>query len=291
MKILDPGTETLSAAIAGDLVALDKVLLAIQPGIYNLAVRVLGHRDDAADATQEVLLKVVTHLGSFRAESAFATWVWRVAHNHLMTARTRSAEPPHVSLEGLAERLGLGVELAAHLAQSQAAPALLTPEDKLEARQMALACTQTMLMTLDREQRLIYVLDTVFDLPSKEAAAVVGITPEAYRQRLSRIRTRMDAFMARSCGLANHEAACTCERQLPAVRYTRKSGLAGKAPVMALHTQEMQEAERHFAAFSRVSDAAAVFRAHPNYRAPEAMRAAIRAVLTQEGFMQRERPQ
>jgi hypothetical protein len=156
---------------------------------------------------------------------------------------------------------------------------------------MALACTQSMLMTLDREQRLIYVLDTVFDLPSKEAAAVVGITPEAYRQRLSRIRTRMDAFMARSCGLANHEAACTCERQLPAVRYTRKSGLAGKAPVMALHTQEMQEAERHFAAFSRVSDAAAVFRAHPNYRAPEAMRAAIRAVLTQEGFMQRERPQ
>jgi RNA polymerase sigma factor (sigma-70 family) len=143
-------------------------------------VRVLGHRDDAADATQEVLLKVVTHLGSFRAESAFATWVWRVAHNHLMTARTRSAQAPHVSLEGLAERLGLGVELAAHLAQSQAAPALLTPEDKLEARQMALACTQTMLMTLDREQRLIYVLDTVFDLPSKEAAAVVGITPDAH---------------------------------------------------------------------------------------------------------------
>ena len=291
MKILDPGTETLSAAIAGDLVALDKVLLAIQPGIYNLAVRVLGHRDDAADATQEILLKVVTHLGSFRAESAFATWVWRVAHNHLMTARTRSAEAPHVSLEGLAERLGLGLELAAHLVQAQASPAMLTPEDKLEARQMALACTQTMLMALDREQRLIYVLDTVFDLPSKEAAAVVGITSEAYRQRLSRIRSRVEAFMSRNCGLANSEAPCSCERQLPAVRHARTYGLAGNAHVVALQTQEMQEAERHFAAFSRVSDAAAVFRAHPNYRAPEAMRAAIRAVLTQEGFMQRERPQ
>jgi hypothetical protein len=120
---------------------------------------------------------------------------------------------------------------------------------------------------------------------------VVGISPQAYRQRLSRTRARMDRFMAGHCGLAHPEAPCTCERQLPAVRHARASGWAGKAQVVRVYPQEMQEAERHFAAFSRVSDAAAVFRAHPQYRAPETMRAAIRAVLTQEGFMQRERPQ
>lgn len=291
MKIQDPGPEALRAATAGDLAALDELLLAIQPGVYNLAVRVLGHRDDAADATQEILLKVVTHLGSFRGESAFTTWVWRVAHNHLMTARTRSAEAPEVSLEALAERLDQGLEFAATLALSQGEPGPLKPEDKVEARQVALACTQSMLMALDREQRLIYVLDTIFDLPSKEAAAVVGITPEAYRQRLSRTRTRLDTFMRGTCGLANREAACHCERQLPAVRHARRSGLAGRPSVIAVHPEEQQEAERHFEAFTRVSDAAAVFRGHPQYRAPDAMRSAIRAVLTQEGFMQRERPQ
>jgi RNA polymerase sigma factor (sigma-70 family) len=290
MKITEPGTEILRAATTGDLAALDQVLLAIQPGIYNLAVRVLGNRDDAADATQEVLLKVVTHLGSFRGESGFSTWVWRVAHNHLMTARTRIAESPEVSLEGLAERLGQGLDFAANLAQRQGAPAPLTPQDKLEARQVALACTQAMLMALDREQRLIYVLDVVFDLPSKQAAEVVGITPEAYRQRLSRIRARMDGFMGRTCGLANPDARCRCERQLPALRHLEQSGQRSAARPVAVHREELLEAERNFAAFTRVSDAAAVLRGHPAYLAPERLRGAIRAVLTQEGFLQRDSP-
>lgn len=291
MKITEPKPETLQAATAGDLAALDELLLAIQPGVYNLAVRVLGQRDDAADATQEILLKVVTHLAGFRGESAFATWVWRVAHNHLMTARTRSAEAPAVSLEALAERLEQGLELAGRLARAQGEPMPLTPEDKLEARQVALACTQSMLMALDREQRLVYVLDTVFDLPSREAAAVVGLSPEAYRQRLSRARARLERFMAASCGLVGADAACRCERQLPALRHARKAGLAAAPRVVAVHAAEPHEAERQFAAFTRLSEAAAVFRRHPTYRPPEAMRAAIRAVLAQEGFMQRERPQ
>jgi hypothetical protein len=183
------------------------------------------------------------------------------------------------------------LDFADQLAQAHGSPAPLTPEDKLEARQVALGCTQTMLMALSREQRLIYVLDTVFDLPSKEAAEVLGLTPEAYRQRLSRTRARLEDFLGQTCGLVNAEAPCTCERQLPALREARASGRMGGGAVLAIQSEEQQQAEREFAAFTRVSDAAAVFRAHPAYRAPEAMRAAIRAVLTQEGFMQRLRPQ
>jgi hypothetical protein len=77
---------------------------------------------------------------------------------------------------------------------------------------------------------------------------------------------------------------------LPAVRQARRAGLGTGSPVVAIHAEERQEAERHFAAFTRVSDAAAVFRGHPRYRAPETLRAAIRAVLTQEGYLQRGGP-
>ncbi len=290
MKITDPGPDLLRAATQGDLAALDQLLLAIQPGIHNLAMRVLGQRDDAADATQEILLKVVTHLSGFRAEAAFTTWVWRVAHNHLMTARSRSAESPEVSLEAMAERLQAGLDFADQAAQAQGEPGPLTPQDKLEARQVALACTQNMLMALDREQRLVYLLDTVFDLPSKQAAEVVGITPEAYRQRLSRTRTRLHGFMDRTCGLVAQDAACRCEKQLPAMRHQR--GTRAVVPIQALvPTQTQRAAEDAFDAFTRVSDAASVFRSHPEVQAPEALRAAIRAVLSQEGFLQQDRPQ
>ncbi len=290
MTITAPSPETLSAAQQGDLAALDRLLASLQPGVFNLALRVLGHRDDAADATQEILLKIVTHLGGFRGEAAFTTWVWRVAHNHLMTARTAAAEAPMLSLDALAEKLDAGLELSERLALAQGGPRTLTPQDKLEARQVALSCTQTMLMALDREDRLVYVLDTVFDLPSAVAAEVVGVTPAAYRQRLFRSRTRLAAFTGSHCGLVSKTAACRCERQLPALRHMRQQG-QGAARAMVPIMAEPAQAERAFDAFVRVSDAAALFRAHPEAAVPEAMLAAIRAVLTQEGFLHRGLPQ
>jgi RNA polymerase sigma factor (sigma-70 family) len=285
MKIGEPDAATILQAVQGSLEAVDRIITTVQPGIYRLAVHVLGHREDAADATQEVLLKLITHLGSFRGDARFSTWAWRVACNHLMTARTRRAESPEVSLEAMAERLDQGLEFATHLAHARGEPAPLTPEDKLEARQLALACTQSMLMALDREQRLVYVIDTVFDLDSEEAAAIVGVTAPAYRQRLSRARARLQSFMARSCGLCNPQAACRCERQLPAMRHLARTRGPDAGAVVALGQRELSQAQQAFDAFGRVCDAAAVFRAHPDYAAPERMRSAIRAVLTQEGFM------
>jgi RNA polymerase sigma factor (sigma-70 family) len=290
MKLIAPSPETLVAAQRGDLAALDALLAALQPGVFNLALRVLGHRDDAADATQEILLKIVTHLGGFRGEAAFTTWVWRVAHNHLLSARTAAAEAPTQSLDALAEKLDAGLELAERLAHAQGGPRALTPQDKLEARQVALSCTQSMLMTLDREDRLVYVLDTLFDLSSAVAAEVVGVKAAAYRQRLSRTRARLAAFTGSHCGLVSATAACRCERQLPALRQLRQQGnLAGRA-VLPIQV-EAHEAEREFDAFVRVGDAAALFRAQPEATAPGAMLAAIRAVLSQEGFLHPGLPQ
>jgi len=290
MKISDPGPAALQAATGGDLAALDTILLAIQPGVFNLAVRMLGNREDAADATQEILIKVVTHLGSFRADATFTTWVYQVARNHLLTAATRSKESPEVSLEGIAERLQQGLDFAASLGDPDGTARSLTPEDKLEARQVALGCTQNMLMALDRDQRLVYVLDIVFGLPSAQAAEVLAISPQAYRQRLSRARAKLEAFAGQTCGHVNHEAACRCEKQLPAVRQVRASAAAPSPRTIAIHRAELAQAERQFAGLVRIGDAAAVFRAHPAYQAPEALRGAIRAVLRTEGYLDGDRP-
>ncbi len=287
MKISDPGRETIARAAQGDLPALDATLVAIQPGVFNLAVRMLGNREDAADATQEILLKVVTNLGGFRNQAAFPTWVFQIARNHLLTASTRSRESPEVSLEGLGERLQQGLAFNASLGDLQGTARTLTPEDKLAARQVALGCTQNMLLALDREQRLVYVLDVVFGLTSSEAAEVLTITPEAYRQRLSRARARLDGFASSTCGQVNRSADCQCERQLPALAHRAMSGATtGQAvSLTALHRRERHEAERQFDGLLRMGDAAAVFRAHPDYEAPEAIVQGIRMVLRAEGYL------
>src|SRR5215510_15844 len=77
----------VTAAVSGDKQAEERLLDAIQDGIYELALRMLGHPADAEDAAQEILVIVLTHLGSFRGESAFRTWVWRIAVRHLARAR------------------------------------------------------------------------------------------------------------------------------------------------------------------------------------------------------------
>ena len=290
MKITDPGQDTIQAATQGQLLAIDSLLLTIQPGVFNLAIRMLGNRDDAADATQEILLKVITHLGGFESRSAFTTWVFQIARNHLLTAITKAKECPEVSLDAMAERLQQGLAFGAMQSDMDEHATSITPEDKVAARQVALGCTQNMLMALNREERLIYVLDTVFGLPSKQAAEVLGISPDAFRQRLGRARAKLEAFTSSTCGLLNPDAACTCARQLPALKQLRATGAAAPPSIVAIHRSEMLEAERQFDAFVRLCDTAALFRAHPQYQVPAALHGAIRAVLSVEGFWNEKRP-
>ena len=73
-----PNTEIVSA-VAGNSAALENIMRATQQPVYNLALRFLWHPQDAQDNTQEILIKVMTNLSSFRGESAYGTWAYRIA--------------------------------------------------------------------------------------------------------------------------------------------------------------------------------------------------------------------
>jgi len=60
--------------------------------VFGLAVRMLGHPVDAEEATQEILIKIITHLSAFRQESTFTSWIYRIAANYLLVTRKRRAE-------------------------------------------------------------------------------------------------------------------------------------------------------------------------------------------------------
>ncbi len=77
--------------------------------MYNLAVRMLWHPAEAEDATQEILQRIVTKLVTFRGDSAFRTWSFRVATNHLLNVRRSRAEQEALTFERFAKDLAIGL--------------------------------------------------------------------------------------------------------------------------------------------------------------------------------------
>src|SRR5215468_6283149 len=142
----DTRWETLVAhATAGDREALDELVRAVQHRVYGLSLRMLGSPAEAADATQEILIRVVTRLESFRGEAAFPTWVHRVASNYLLTARARRAERPEMSFEALGAMIDGGLsEPGAADGEPGADPAAAAL-----AAEVRLTCTEAMLLCLD----------------------------------------------------------------------------------------------------------------------------------------------
>src|SRR5712691_386510 len=82
----------VARARAGNREALEELVRRHQGWIYNIAVRMLYHPQDAEDATQEILLKAVTRLSSFEGRSSFRTWLYRIAVNHLLNTKRGRVE-------------------------------------------------------------------------------------------------------------------------------------------------------------------------------------------------------
>lgn len=214
-------TQDLSAeelarrAAAGDGAALTALVERIKDDVYRLALRILWHPEDAEDATQEILFKVVTSVATFRGESTFRTWALRVATNHLLNVRRSRVEEEHLTFERF------GQDLATGLADPPAA-ARDDPEQALLEEEVKIGCTRAMLLCLDRHERIAYLLGDVFELRSEDAGQVLGIAPAAFRKRLSRARQRIRDFMREHCGLVNANAACSCARRVaPALKRGR----------------------------------------------------------------------
>src|SRR5215472_7523853 len=89
----------VTRARGGDRTALEDLLQRHQDWIYNIAVRMFYHPQDAEDATQEILIKILTRLSSFEGRSSFRTWLYRIVVNHLLNTRRSRIEVQHTSID------------------------------------------------------------------------------------------------------------------------------------------------------------------------------------------------
>jgi RNA polymerase sigma factor (sigma-70 family) len=259
---------SVAAAGAGDQQALSDVVALIRDDVYRLALRMLWHPTDAEDATQEVLIKVITRLGSYRGEAAFMTWVYRVTANHLLNCRQSRVEREHLDFRRFGEQLEDGL----------ADPRPTAPEDALLAAEVKLGCTLGMLLCLDRDQRLAYVLSDVFQVSSDDGAYICTTASATFRKRASRARAELRAFTASHCGLIDRKNECRCHRRVDGA--VRTGRVDPNAPLFAgglSPAEAVQEMET-------LHDLASLMRNHPDYRAPDRLVDQVQAVIDSERF-------
>lgn len=198
--------QLVQQSIDGDKVSLEGVVVAIQDDIYYLALRMLVNPEDAKDATQEILINVITKLSTFQFRSSFKTWVYRVAANYILNTK-----------KILAKELGLTFELyKADLESDLETPVDLknTAEYPLLLNEVRIACTMAMLLCLNQSHRLAYILGDILELEHGEASEILAISKENYRKQLSRARIKVTNFTTTSCGLVSSCAKCTCDHKL-----------------------------------------------------------------------------
>ncbi|HBQ10652.1 MAG TPA: RNA polymerase sigma factor [Myxococcales bacterium] len=261
----------------GDAAACAALVEHIQDDIYRLSMRMLAVREDAEDATQEILFKVVRGLGTFRGESSFRTWVWRIGVNHLLRAR-RSSREEVCSFEALDQVLGQGRERAALSAGE------ISPEVRVLADEVRLSCTHAMLLSMDRDHRLAFILGTVFELDSHAAAEILEISPAAFRKRLERARTRLDGWMQRQCGLVNASAGCSCIRQVALAKEHGHIDMESR-PYSTHPSRERQVSLVQLRQTTAELDAfARELMNHPRYATPEAVTTKVRELIAERGL-------
>lgn len=178
---MDVDPEVVRACQRGEAGALDALVRATYADVYALAFRLVRDRDEAADVTQEVFMRVMRSVVGFRGESAFGTWLHRVTVNTALTSlrkRSRRAQPGR-------EAFGMPGEESLGVVDTDAGP-----EERAERAEL-LARAEAAVAALPESSRTIVVLRDVEGLSTAEVAAATGLSETAVKVRLFRARERL----------------------------------------------------------------------------------------------------
>lgn len=169
-------------AARGDASAFESLVLHYQGQIYRLCFRMTGNSEDAQDMTQEAFLKAWKNLSTFQFDSAFSTWLYRLASNCCLDLLRSMKRKPTVSLTAETEDEDGEIIDVADDAPSPEEKAIVSQERDDLRKALAL---------LDDEQRQILILRVVNDLSYTEIAEVLNIKEGTVKSRLSRARDNL----------------------------------------------------------------------------------------------------
>ncbi len=196
------------ASKKGEKKSLNELLKRHQDFIFNISLKMLNDVPYAEDATQEILIKLITNLSKYdSSKSRFRTWLYRITFNHVLNLKKSASEKKELTFTNF---FGFIDSVSDNLISEEENRDDIMGLSIQEAR---IACTAGMLMCLDRNQRLLYIVGEIFQIDHNLASEIFGITPVNFRKKLSRTRKDLHQWMHKKCGLVNKSNPCRCRNK------------------------------------------------------------------------------
>ncbi|MEM9024481.1 MAG: sigma-70 family RNA polymerase sigma factor, partial [Bacteroidota bacterium] len=168
-------SDLIACALGGNKRALDELIKRHYPFVYNVAWKMIGDPDKAADLTQEAFVKIINKLSSFNQQSAFRTWAYRIVRNHFLDDQKKPDQKFASSFEELGTRLDASGSVDLTVEEQQ-----IKSE---EIKEMRLQCLSGMLLCLTKEQRLVYIIGELFESDHNIGSEIMGVSKANYRMK------------------------------------------------------------------------------------------------------------
>ena len=188
--------ELVRAAKGGDLVAFEELVTRHERRVYSLAFRMLQNSHDAEDVTQQAFVSAIEHLGQFREEASFATWLYRIATFAALKVIRKRKGLDTVSLEAATEPQEDydSVPHPEYIADWRQSPVQLVERNETQR------LLDEALARLDEKHRLVFLLRDVEGLSIAETAAALNLSEPNVKMRLLRARLQLREELTQKFG-------------------------------------------------------------------------------------------
>ena len=172
----------------GDFEAYDQLIRRYQERVYGLTYHMTSNHEDANDLTQETFIKAFRSLDTFKGDSSFYTWIYRIAVNKTLNFFKQRKNKVHMSLNDLDFNAEHNPDLVALISEK-------TPSRALKLNELQEKLNEAMLK-LSEDHRAVVVMHDVQGLSHEEIANVVGCNVGTVRSRLFYARQQLQGFLA-----------------------------------------------------------------------------------------------
>lgn len=172
-----PEKELVGRARRGDVQAFEELISSYEKRILNIALGMLGNYDDACDVAQEVCLKIYRSINSFRDNSSFSTWVYRITANTCLDALRKREKTVHMTaISGDGEKFEI-----------QTPDSQRSIDDLVESRETS-DIVRSCISELMPEYRIIIILRDIYGYSYQEISYILNTNVGTVKSRLNRAR-------------------------------------------------------------------------------------------------------